>query len=133
MARRQVKILMARYPGTVVGLKDSGCQRETSLVFARALMPPLQVWVGNEPDLQTLAGCGSRGAVSGVANLLPRLVQRLVAGPGQPGSSLQRVLDLCGQINAEREVPRLLELIAREGGTYRRLAELQFTGKQSVS
>lgn len=37
------------------------------------------------------------------------------AQPGQPGSSLQRVLDLCGQINAERELPRLLELIAREG------------------
>ena len=35
--------------------------------------------------------------------------------PDQPGSSLQRVLDLCSQINAEREVPRLLELIAREG------------------
>jgi Nif-specific regulatory protein len=30
-------------------------------------------------------------------------------------SSLQRVLDLCGQINAERDVSRLLELIAREG------------------
>jgi Nif-specific regulatory protein len=37
------------------------------------------------------------------------------AQPGQPGSSLQHVLDLCGQINAERELPRLLELIAREG------------------
>jgi Nif-specific regulatory protein len=36
------------------------------------------------------------------------------ARPGQPGSSLQEVLDLCGQINAERELPRLLGLIARE-------------------
>ncbi len=35
--------------------------------------------------------------------------------PDQTGSPLQRVLDLCGQINAERELPRLLELIAREG------------------
>jgi len=31
------------------------------------------------------------------------------------GSSLQRVLDLCGQVDARRELPRLLELIAREG------------------
>ncbi len=37
------------------------------------------------------------------------------AGTGQSPPSLQRVLDLCGQINAERELPRLLELIAREG------------------
>ncbi len=35
--------------------------------------------------------------------------------PDQPSASLQRVLTLCGQINAERELPRLLELIAREG------------------
>lgn len=32
-----------------------------------------------------------------------------------PKQSLQRILELCGQISAERELPRLLELIAREG------------------
>lgn len=35
--------------------------------------------------------------------------------PNQPAPSLQRVLDLCDQMNAKRELPRLLELIAREG------------------
>ena len=73
-----IATLLQRFPGTVIGLKDSACQRDTSLAYARAFMPPLQVWVGNEPDLQTLAALGSRGAVSGVANLAPRLVARLV-------------------------------------------------------
>ncbi len=86
--------LLDRYPGTIVGLKDSGCQRDTSLAYAQAFMPPLQVWVGNEPDLQTLSACGSLGAVSGVANILPRLVGRLVKDHAQPGAAAnqQRVL-----------------------------------------
>ena len=91
-----IRTLLARYPQTIVGLKDSGCQREASLGFAQAFMPPLQVWVGNEPDLQTLATRGSRGAVSGVANIAPRLVQRLVTDFAQPAAAAdqQRVLAL---------------------------------------
>ena len=89
-----IQTLLKLYPQTIVGIKDSGCQRETSLAYAKAFMPPLQVWVGNEPDLQTLAGQGAVGAVSGVANVLPRLVQRLVAQAGGPGAAAdqQRVL-----------------------------------------
>lgn len=96
LAASVVRALLEQYPGVVVGIKDSGCDRHASLRFAEAFMPPLQVWVGNEPDLQTLAAQGSRGAVSGVANIMPRLVQRLVAQPSGPGAAadLQRVLAL---------------------------------------
>ncbi len=89
-----IRTLLSLYPQIIVGLKDSGCQREPSLAYAKEFMPPLQVWVGNEPDLQTLAGQGAVGAVSGVANVLPRLVQRLVAQAGDPGAAAdqQRVL-----------------------------------------
>ena len=73
-----VQTLLQRYPNTIIGIKDSGCQRDVSLAFAKAFMPPLQVWVGNEPDLQTLAAQGAVGAVSGVGNVMPRLLQRLV-------------------------------------------------------
>ncbi len=89
-----IRTLLKLYPQTIIGIKDSGCEREASLAYAKAFMPPLQVWVGNEPDLQTLAGQGAVGAVSGVANVLPRLVQRLVAQAGGPGAAAdqQRVL-----------------------------------------
>jgi 4-hydroxy-tetrahydrodipicolinate synthase len=89
-----IETLMKLYPQTIVGIKDSGCQREPSLAYAKAFMPPLQVWVGNEPDLQTLAAQGAKGAVSGVANVLPRLVQRLVAQFDGPTAAAdqQRVL-----------------------------------------
>ena len=91
-----IATLLQRFPGTVIGLKDSGCQREASLAYAQAFMPPLQVWVGNEPDLQTLALRGALGAVSGVGNISPHLVQRLIQGPASASAAAdqQQVLDL---------------------------------------
>lgn len=89
-----IHTLLKVYPQTIIGIKNSGCQRDVSLGYAKAFMPPLQVWVGNEPDLQTLAGQGATGAVSGVSNVLPRRVQRLVAQADGPTAAAdqQRVL-----------------------------------------
>lgn len=97
-----VDSLHQQYPHTIIGIKDSGCQRATSLAFAERFMPPLQVWVGNEPDLQVMAARGSVGAVSGVANVLPRLLQRLVAQHDGP--------------DAARDLQRVQEFIAILGG-----------------
>ena len=79
LSHHVVETLLKRFPQTIIGIKDSGCVQATSLAFAKAFMPPLQVWVGNEPDLQVLAAQGSIGAVSGVGNVMPHLLQRLVA------------------------------------------------------
>lgn len=97
-----IETLLQRFPGLVIGLKDSGCQRDTSLSFAAAFMARLQVWVGNEPDLQALAGQGARGAISGVGNIAPRLVQRLIQGAASP--------------SADRDARDLHELLAILGG-----------------
>jgi len=96
LSQAVIASLLQRFPGTIIGLKDSGCQRDASLVFAKAFMPPLQVWVGNEPDLQTLASRGAAGAVSGVGNIAPRLVQRLIQGPetATAAADQQTLLDL---------------------------------------
>jgi 4-hydroxy-tetrahydrodipicolinate synthase len=75
--RYVVNALLTQYPETIIGIKDSSGNRQGSLAFAKAFMPPLQVWVGNEPDLQVMAAQGSRGAVSGVGNVMPHLLQRL--------------------------------------------------------
>ncbi|MEK8052871.1 dihydrodipicolinate synthase family protein [Ideonella sp. DXS22W] len=91
-----IRALRERFAGTFIALKDSGCQRADSLVFAQAFMPDFQVWVGNEPDLQTLAAAGAVGAVSGVGNIAPGLVQRLIQGPksASPQTDQRDVLDL---------------------------------------
>lgn len=88
-----IRELVARHPGTFIGIKDSACQREASVAYAQAFMPPLQVWVGNEPDLPEIATLGGAGAISGIANMMPRLVNRLVTGtdPAQIQGDLARV------------------------------------------
>ncbi len=96
-----VEALINRFPSLVIGLKDSGCQRDTSLAFAAAFMSRLQVWVGNEPDLPALAAQGAQGAVSGLGNIAPRLVQRLIRGAASPSAAqdLKDVLELLAILN----------------------------------
>lgn len=97
-----VRTLHTLYPQTIVGLKDSGGDRNVSTSYAMEFMPPLQVWVGHEPDLQTVAAFGAKGAVSGVANILPQLVQRLVDDSFKTGADddQQRVVDLLALLNS---------------------------------
>jgi 4-hydroxy-tetrahydrodipicolinate synthase len=93
--------LVRRYPGTIVGIKDSGCERAESVALAKAFMPPLTVYVGNEPDLPELGRRGSTGAVSGLANFMPRVVHRLVSRPDASATMrdlarIERLLALLG-------------------------------------
>jgi 4-hydroxy-tetrahydrodipicolinate synthase len=102
LSHEVIRTLWRLYPQTIVGIKDSGCELKDSLLFARAFMPGLTVYVGNEPDLPELGRCGSPGAVSGVANFVPRLVHRLVTNPDAPG--------------AMQDVARMHKLLALFGG-----------------
>lgn len=97
-----IETLLGLYPGTIVGLKDSGCIRAESVARAERFMARLTVYVGSEPDLPVLGSLGSKGAVSGVANMMPRLVQRLVQHPAPAGGALDQA--------------RIAELLALLGG-----------------
>ena len=102
------------YPQAIVGIKDSGCEREPSLALADAFIDRVMVYVGNEPDLQTMGARGSTGAVSGIANMMPRLVQRLVgqfAAPGAPRDQ-QRVLALLDILGGYGLIPALKGIMA---------------------
>ena len=93
LSHQVVQTLVQRHPQTIIGCKVSGGQRDVSLAFAKAFMPQLQVWVGHEPDLQTLAAQGALGAVSGVGNVMPRLLQRLVAKADGPNAVRDQARD----------------------------------------
>ena len=91
--------LLRRYEGTIVGIKDSACERAHSVGLAQAFMPPITVYVGNEPDLPTMGRLGSTGAISGLANFFPRVVTRMVLEPDAPTTAhdaarVQGILDL---------------------------------------
>ena len=97
------------YPGTIVGIKDSQCDRAHSIALAEAFMPPITVHVGNEPDLQEMGRRGSTGAVSGLANFTPRLVHRLVSGYDAPGAAddQARVMKLLALLGGYALMPAL--------------------------
>jgi 4-hydroxy-tetrahydrodipicolinate synthase len=102
------------YPDTIAGIKDSGCVRLDSLALAQAFMPTVMVYVGNELDLPELAGCGSTGAISGLANMLPAQVRRLVTEPGsvQAGVDLARIAALLTLLADYPLVPALKLMMA---------------------
>ena len=101
LSHHVIRTLKGLYPETIVGIKDSSGQRAGSLAYADAFMPAIQVWVGNEPDQLVMSARGSNGAVSGVANVLPRLIDRLVtqhAGPdaARDAQRVQAFIDVLG-------------------------------------
>ena len=84
LSHAAISELLARHGRVIRGIKDSGCDQAFSVSLARAFMPRITVYVGNEPDLRVMGRLGSTGAISGLANLAPRGVHRLVMAPDAP-------------------------------------------------
>jgi len=84
LTHKVIRQLVSRYPKIIVGIKDSACDRAHSEGLAKAFMPPLTVYVGYEPDLTTMGPLGSTGAISGLANFMPRVVHRMVLSSTAP-------------------------------------------------
>ena len=84
LSHHTIESLIQRYSKIIVGIKDSSCERDHSVGLAKTFMPGITVYVGNELDLPTLGKMGSTGAISGLANFLPRTVHRMVKSPNGP-------------------------------------------------
>jgi 4-hydroxy-tetrahydrodipicolinate synthase len=114
--------LLRRYPLNIVAIKDSQCDRAHSLALAEAFMlhgsPRIGVHVGNELDLPALAACGSRGAVSGLANFMPRVVHRLATDPdaARTATDHARVARLLGWLGSYALIPALKAIMAAQTG-----------------
>ena len=102
------------YPQTIVGLKDSGGDTAHTLAMADAFMETLTVYTGHEPDLPELARRGSTGAISGLANFLPHVVQRLAGKPDAPSTphDLSRVQLLLALLGGYALTPALKGIMA---------------------
>lgn len=106
--------LLKRYPGIIAGIKDSSCDRTHSVALAKAFMPPLTVYVGFEPDLPTMGPLGSTGAISGLANFMPRIVHRMVLESTAPGTAhdAQRVQTILELLKPHSLMPALKSVMA---------------------
>ena len=114
--------LLRRYPKHIVAIKDSQCERAHSLALADTFMPAqsplIGVHVGFELDLPALAARGSRGAVSGLANFMPRSVHRLATEPDAKRSATEhaRVARLLAWLGGYALIPALKAIMAAQTG-----------------
>jgi 4-hydroxy-tetrahydrodipicolinate synthase len=114
--------LLRRWPERVVAIKDSACDRAHSVALAEAFMPAagprIGVHVGNELDLPAMAARGSRGAVSGLANFMPRTVHTLATEPDASRSAAEhaRVAKLLAWLGGYALMPALKAVMAAQTG-----------------
>lgn len=109
-----IATLKKMYPNTILGIKDSACTTAHSVGLAEAFMKDLTVYVGYEPDLPEMGRRGSTGAISGLANFMPRVVKRLVTQPDAPTTPAERerVIKLIGLLNDYSLMPALKGIMA---------------------
>ncbi len=72
--------LVRRHPNQLAGVKDSSGDQAHSLALTKAF-PALAILVGIEPDVAAVMLAGGSGSISGLANIAPRLVRRLIDAP----------------------------------------------------
>jgi len=114
LSHHVIATLKQMYPHTILGIKDSACNTAHSVGLAEAFMKNLTVYVGYEPDLPEMGRRGSTGAISGLANFMPRVVSRLVTQPDAPATPAERerVIKLIGLLNDYSLMPALKGIMA---------------------
>ncbi len=105
-----IRRLRDAFGPAILGVKDSSGDWATS----RALLdePDLAVLIGDERLLARAAPLGGAGAISGMANLFPALLARIVAGGAEPAGLAALVDAVC----AHPVVPAVKALVAHHRG-----------------
>ncbi len=75
-----VRRLDERHPGLIAGVKDSGGDADYTAELVRRFSH-LSIFTGSETHLPELIAEGVRGAICGLANVMPRLMRGLVDAP----------------------------------------------------
>lgn len=92
-----IRELVQRHPHHIAGVKDSGGDLAHTLALVQTF-PQLQVWVGTESHVAPVLQMGGAGSISGLANIAPRLMRRVVDAPHQvsvaDATLMQALLDL---------------------------------------
>ncbi len=75
-----VRRLIERFPGTIVGIKDSGGDWDfTDSLLTR--FSNLSILTGTEVDVPRLLAAGGAGTICGLANVIPGLMRRMFDAP----------------------------------------------------
>ncbi len=123
LSQHVIATLKQMYPKTILGIKDSACTTAHSVGLADAFMKDktlnMTVYVGFEPDLPEMGRRGSTGAISGLANFMPRVVGRLVTQPNAPATPAERdrvvkLIDILGGYALMPALKGIMALLTRD-------------------
>lgn len=93
-----IERLIGAFPEVLAGIKDSSADWP----FSEALLSSITdrpVFLGAEPHLPQAVRNGGAGAISGMANVVPGLVRRLLAGDEEARPTIERLIALVERHN----------------------------------
>ncbi len=100
-----IHALVQRFPGRVVGAKDSSGDLAHSLQWAKAF-PALSILVGAEHHVAEVMLAGGAGSINGLANVAPRLMARVIKSPACiSAADSQLILDLLAVLGVRPNLP----------------------------
>ena len=86
-----IATLVKRFPGQVVGVKDSSGSLEHGLAMARAF-PALAILIGAESHVAAIMLAGGAGSINGLTNISPGLMRRVVDAPSKVTSEDEKLM-----------------------------------------
>lgn len=111
VATETIAALNARFPGRIIGVKDSSGDWGNALHMLQAF-PDLAILIGDERVLDKAVKLGAAGAISGVANFRADLLNDVMAGrPASPA-----LAPLVDAIVAHPATPAVKALVGHLGG-----------------
>jgi len=78
-----VRRLVERYGAQIAGIKDSGGDLDVTEALLRRFSE-LAVYTGTETHIPHATASGARGTICGLANVIPRLIRRMLDAPTLP-------------------------------------------------
>lgn len=114
-----IERLLAQFPGTIGGVKDSSGVLSNSLELARRF-PSLDVLVGYEPHLPTMLANGGAGTICGLANLYPACLRQLHDAPNDAGALafVQRLIEVLQPYSLMPAIKGMRALLSRDATWY---------------
>ena len=119
-----IESLLAAYPGTIAGIKDSSGDLDNMLAMCRRF-PGFGVFAGSEQFLLPVLEAGGAGCISATANVTISLCAEVLAAAraGEDAGALQERLSAWRlAIQSQPLIPALKAIVARGAGDDRWLA-----------
>jgi 4-hydroxy-tetrahydrodipicolinate synthase len=116
-----IAALIERFPGTIVGIKDSGGQLD-HMVSLIMQFPGLSVLAGADPLLLPVLAEGGAGCITATSNLAARQLRTVFDGHAQPERKAEveaaqdRIVALREASNSYSQIPTIKAMLARRYG-----------------